>query len=619
MSNVISAMNSQEVAKLYPGPILVLGSAGTGKTHTLALRINDLIKNKRVDPNEITVITFTNEAAMNMKDRISDSEKLDVYLCPEKQPRLICTMHSLGLRIIAENFSEVGLREDFRIVTSNILKQILLGDSSQLIDFQRDKSKETEICRRNGYCVVAPEEPKCKICSKYKELLLACNALDYDDQIVLACKLLIKNQRILNIYKKKTKHLLVDEYQDINHAQFEFIKLLAKGQEEGLFCVGDDDQSIYGFRGGSPHFIRNFEKDFNDAKVRSLRVCHRCPPSIFKGALEVVKEFNPKRLPKPIPTFKKSDRKVIFYDVPSQNKEAQMIAKIVKDALPSKGVLILIPHRGFAGPIKKALRYWRINFRCKTDVDGSGINLLDILRIWREDKSDNFALRRCIQAIADSGKFNIPPAGVRRPERKREREAVLREISGCWDNVIKKGICYFESLKESAKKDEVIREIVEALDAICNFSKDDTGDFLKLVIDLLKPWVDMNGALVEISKFLEEIKSQDIGGSGIVRILTIQQAKGLGEDVVIIVGLDEMVFPRKNISQAEEQEASRLFYVSMTRARAELYLFHARTREAAITFLTPPGGQGYNILKKSPFIDHIPAQFIDKKYVPSKR
>ena len=619
MSAVISVINSQEVAKLYPGPILVLGSAGTGKTHTLALRINDLVKSKRVDPNEITVITFTNEAAINMKDRVSDLERPDVYLCPEKQPRLICTMHSLGQRIIAENFSEVDLQEDFRIVTSNILKQILLGDSSQLIGFGRDKSKETEICRRKGYCIVAPEDPKCKICNKYKELLVACNALDYDDQIMLACKLLTNNQRILNIYKKKTKYLLVDEYQDINHAQFEFIKLLVKGQEKGLFCVGDDDQSIYGFRGGSPHYIRNFEKDFNNAKVKSLGVCHRCPPSVFKGALEVVKKFNPGRLLKPIPTFTKSDRKVIFYDVPSQIKEAQMITRIVKDALPSKSVLILIPHRGFAEPIKKALRRWRINCRCKSDVDDSGINLLDILRTWREDESDNFALRRCIQAIADSGKFNIPPAGVRRPERKREREAVLNEISRCWDKVIKKGICYFESLKESTNNSEVIRKIVEALETVRNFSKDNTGDFLKLVIDLLKPWPDMKGAVVEIRKFLEEIKSQDIGGSGLVRILTMQQAKGLGEDLVIIVGLDKMVFPRKDITQAEEREASRLFYVSMTRARVELYLFHARTREAAVTFLTPPRGQGYNILEKSPFIDDIPGQCIDKKYIQSGR
>lgn len=619
MADVISAINSQEVAKLYPGPILVLGSPGTGKTQTLALRINDLVKRKHVDPNEITVITFTNEAAINMRYRISDLERLNVYLCPEEQPRLICTMHSLGQRIIAENFSEAGLRKDFRIITSNVLKQILLGDSSQLIGFERDKSKETEMCRRKGYCVMAPEDPKCKTCSKYKELLVACNALDYDDQIMLACKLLKNKQIILDIYKKKTKYLLVDEYQDINHAQFEFIKLLVKGQEDGLFCVGDDDQSIYGFRGGSPNYIRNFEKDFNNAKVKTLGICHRCSPSIFKSALEMVKKYNPERLKKPIPTFKKIDNKVIFYDVPSQIKEAQMIAKIVKDALPSKKVLILIPHRGFAEPIKNALRRWRINCTCKTNVDDSGINLLDTLRIWREAKSDNFALRRCIQAIVDSGKFNIPPVGVRKVKRKRERDAVLKEISRCWDKVIKEGICYFDSLKESAKKYEVIRNMVEALETIQNFSKVNTGDFLKLVIDLLKPWVNIDGALIEISKFLEEVKSQDIGGSRIVRILTMQQAKGLGADLVIVVGLDKMVFPREDINQTEEQEASRLFYVSMTRAGAELYLFHARTRQAAITFLTPPRGQAYNILEKSPFINYIPSKYINKKYIQSRR
>jgi DNA helicase-2/ATP-dependent DNA helicase PcrA len=390
---------SEDISKIFPGPILVLAGPGTGKTHTLARRIKFLIEEKNVDPDQIAVITFTNEAAVNMKGRIRDMEKQDVYLPPEKHPHLICTMHKLGQIIISENSSKIPLDEDFKLVTSIALKRILLEDSAQLINSTREKSRETEECRQKGKCEESDKSCKCKICKKYKELLRSNNALDHDDQIMLATALLRRHDDILEVYRKKVRYLLVDEYQDINNAQFELIKLLTSQQEDGLFCVGDDDQSIYSFRGGSPEYIKQFEKDFSSPKIKSLTVSRRCPPEIFNEAIKVVEKFNRDRRPKPISEFVNTNGKIILYDVPSQNKEAQMIIRIVKDAIPYKDVLILVPHQGFAEPIKRALRQARINYQTKVDVDSFKINLLDVLKTWIENKTDNFATRQCVQEI----------------------------------------------------------------------------------------------------------------------------------------------------------------------------------------------------------------------------
>jgi superfamily I DNA/RNA helicase len=220
-----------------------------------------------------------------------------------------------------------------------------------------------------------------------------------------------------------------------------------------------------------------------------------------------------------------------------------------------------------------------------------------------------------LQAIVDSGNFNIPTAKVRTAIKKQKREEILKDISQCWDKVINKRVSYFDSLRERSGNNPIIKQIVDALDSIRQLVEDDTNKFIEKVTQLLKPWINPKGLLFEISRFLDELRGLEIGGTEAVRILTIQQAKGLEAEVVIIVGLDKDVFPRENIDASGIEEVSRLFYVSMTRAKIGLHLFHARTREAAITFLTPPKGQKYNILDTSPFIKAIPDDHMEKKYI----
>jgi len=297
-------------------PLLILAGPGMGKTHALAYKIKHLVKDKRVGKDEITVITFTREATINMRKEIS-REGDETYIEPERQPSVIWTMHKLCHRILKRYFQKLGLNKDFKIIPSQNLKEILLKDCAQIVGGKRKDALEAITCRQEGKCNKTLNL-KCIICSKYIELIRSFNYIDHDDQILLACKLLRENEYILKNEQYGAKYLLVDEYQDFNYAQWELIRLLSKGNTDNLFVAGDDYQSIYGFRGGNPEYIRNFSNDYApNAVVQPLLTSWRCPPNILKGAFHMVQKYeailenhtcNPRN---PEKLFKKSIQKYL--------------------------------------------------------------------------------------------------------------------------------------------------------------------------------------------------------------------------------------------------------------------------------------------------------------------
>ena len=238
------------------GPILLLAGPGTGKTHKLAERIKYLVEDAGISPDRITVLTFTNQAAINMRRRLSNVEKRNLYLPGAQHPKRISTLHSLGHTVITDCSQKLKLPRKVAIVKDRI-REIIVRDAAQLSGFTSEAADAVVQCRQFGNCQPGRED-NCEICYKYREITLACGAVDHDDQILLAYQLLSEDNALLNEYQSEATHLLIDEYQDINPGQFRLIKLLSGGQEEGLFVVGDDDQSIYSWRGGSPEFIRNF-------------------------------------------------------------------------------------------------------------------------------------------------------------------------------------------------------------------------------------------------------------------------------------------------------------------------------------------------------------------------
>lgn len=325
--------------KSTAGPVLLFAGPGTGKAHQLALRIKDLVVSKRVAPELITVITFTKEAAENMRRRLADEEKPDVYLSPEQRPERICTMHSLGWQIIRAHREKLGLPEDFQVMTDSRLRRILFRDAALICGHDEAAAGEADRLRQKS---IPPKSgtPLAEVIDQYEAILRANKAIDYDDQILLATKLLSQHRELRTQYCNAATHLLIDEYQDINAAQRQFIALLSHDHPEGLFVVGDDDQSIYSFRGGTPKYIREFHLEFGSrAQVKCLAQSRRCPDRVIAASLDVIRRFDKARMPKPDPIFapqKQNGAHATVHNVATDDQEAQIIGSIAAHAVPKK-------------------------------------------------------------------------------------------------------------------------------------------------------------------------------------------------------------------------------------------------------------------------------------------
>ncbi len=603
-----------------PGPLLLLAGPGTGKTYRLAKRIKYLVEEKGIASENIAVITFTASAARNMHERISDPSKEELFILYDKQPKMICTMHSLGYRILREKAPDLGLNENIRVVYSDRLRNILVGDAAQLAGFNRCDSGETAKCRQSGNCNPSDEQ-KCKICEQYQNILRSCSAIDYDDQILLACKILKENPELLEKYRSNCKHLLIDEYQDINARQFELIYLLSKGQLEGLFVVGDDDQSIYSWRGGSPEFIRNFKKHYGDkAQIKPLQKSFRCHPHILEGAISVVTGHDKKRLSKGEFDYKiEKGEKIKVHNVPSDKKEAIIVRLIVERALPSRSVLILLPHRGFSRSIVEELRKSRIQYSAPLTVPGEGLPLVSTLSQWLKDNSDSLSFRECLEAFSNNPDSGIPSKHSRKREKLDQRENALKKISNIWRYVIeRKTDSFWKALELEKDNDELYTKSFSAFDQIrlLNDSQVDTAKFMAEVIKTLVPWKKIPALLEEIDLWVETSEqANDRAQRASVQLMTLQGAKGLEADVVCVVGLEEDTLPRSGSSPEFIAEQSRLMFVSMTRAIEELHLFHARKRSGAIVFKQIYKKGKLPDIQPSRFINSIPEEHKENKYI----
>jgi len=589
-------------------PLLILAGPGMGKTYALAYKMRYLINVKGVSKNEITVITFTNEAAINMRKRIS-TEGNETYIEPDKQPTIIWTMHKLCHRILKKYYWKVRLEKNFEVIPTQNLKEILLKDCAQIVGGERKDALETMICRQKGKCN-RKSCLKCDICSKYEELLRRFNYIDHDDQISLVCELLRNNEGILSKIQKATKYLLVDEYQDINHAQWELIKLLSKGNTNNLFVVGDDYQSIYGFRGGDPKYIRNFVNDYApNAVVRHLLKNWRCPPNIIKGAFHMVQKYNGGDI-KILDKFtfeSESDTKIKTVNFVYQNPEAASIARKIKEIGPSYDVLVLVPRLSYTEPIKRELRKNYIDFSCEYALEKTDLYIIHILLNWLRNPTDNFNLRILIEEIINRGASDIPALQTEyrgKEKTLKKREDAFKQISNFWME-LGKGKTLYTKLK-TLKENEQFSKLVEIVTTLrkAHESKADIIGFISETVDKLKIWnKNIQNFSKELDSAVEEIKSLAIpSGESSVRVLTMKKAKGLQADYVFIVGIENNILPRKNANSADKEEDSRLLYVSMTRAKKELYLLHSEKRSRDITKVEIDG--------KSEFIQSIPPPYI---------
>lgn len=605
------------------GPALLLAGPGTGKTYQLAKRIKYLIEERHVSPDSITVITFTAAAAQNMRDRISDDGKPELYIPFTSQPKRICTMHSYGYRIIRECAAELGLPDAFGVVHDDGLRSILMGDAAQLAGYSRESGRKAADCRQLGDCR-GDDEHACRICDTYRRILKCCSALDYDEQILLACSLLKERPDLLKRYRASTKHLLVDEYQDINGAQYTLIRLLSETNLEGLFVVGDDDQSIYSWRGGSPEYIRQFKRDFgDDSKILPLKVSFRCHKHILEGALSLVEAFDKERLPKDSFDYKVEDGpKIRIHNTASDEKEAREVRKIVETALPSQDVLILFPSRQFSIAIIKELRLAQIPFTTALDLPGGGLPLVSTLGNWLANPSSNLSMRRCLEALMEGPSSDVPSAKVRRADKKNERETAFGLLCLLWNEVLEgRASSLWEALDLSRDKDPLFSWMYTAFKTLVNHYDQDTGieQFSSDVARYMAPWRKVEDFLSEASSWVDFFSTSSASSQGSsVRLMTFQGAKGLEAKVVCVIGLEEGVIPRRT-DDTDLAEAGRLLFVSMTRAINELHLFHARKRSGNVILrnIYRKGGEPPEI-SRSRFLDVLTKEHYENRFHPAR-
>ncbi len=593
-----------------PGPALLLAAPGTGKTYRLGRRLKYLVEDRGISPEQITVITFTAAAARNMRETISDESHPEAFLQYSSQPRLICTMHSLGHRMIRESAGHLGLQEPINVVTDDQLRSMLMGDAAQLGGFPRSSGKEAAACRQSGKC--RPEKNRtCATCDTYRAILRSCSAVDHDEQILLACSALKENRGLLAKYRTSARHLLVDEYQDINAAQFEMISLLSAGQRDGLFVVGDDDQSIYSWRGGSPVFIRSFEEHFGPgAIVAPLVKSFRCHKHILDGAMAVVQIYDTERRPKGEFEYKVEDGpKIQIHNVPSDEKEAREVRRIVERVLPSQDVLVLFPQIQYSKAITAELRRHQIPFSAPVTIPGTGMPLVASLAKWLNDPTDSLSLRRCLEAYLNSPASAVPSARVRLPDKRGERETAFGRVAQLWDALLTRespGLWTALAARQGAVSPlKSAHEVFARLLELHSAGKD-LGAFAACLMEELAPWRTISGFLEEVTTWVEDVSEIRAGGTGSdVRLMSLQGAKGLQAKVVCVVGLEEGALPRSD-DEASLAEQGRLLFVSMTRAINELHLFHARKRSGAVVHRRIYKGSGPPDIKASRFLKAIP-------------
>ncbi len=594
------------------GPLLILAGAGSGKTRVITLRTAYLIQTG-VRPGSVLAVTFTNKAAREMKERVRS------ILGGGNASPVVSTFHSLCLRILRREIEHIGYRRDFTVYDTSeqlSLVRTLLSD----VRFHDKSFKAEAVLERinrakNGLSApVADGEPvdeaAAMIHPKYTESLESMNVLDFDDLLLLALRLFREHPEVLDRYRERFRYLMVDEYQDTNRVQYELIKILA-GQRRNLCVVGDDDQSIYGWRGADIGNILDFEKDFPGTVTVRLEQNYRSSGNILRAANGVISN-NERRMEKTLWTERDDGPKVNVFKASDTEDEADWVVGRIsmimfERGIPAEDIAVIYRANTLSRPFEEALRRRRIPYSV---VGGTGYferkevkDLTAWLKIIANPSDDQSLLR-----AAGAPKRGIGPSAlVRLAEHarsgagslldafgraasieglSREAAASAEELSGIVSRYRKAfmegggmGRALEALIEEIGYKDYILRlyktpeaafrrlENIEGLvESITHYETAEDGSSLHGFLETL--------ALTDLLQEKEER-----GGRG-VTLISFHSSKGLEFPVVFIVGAEEEIMPhRKSVESAEGvEEERRLFYVGMTRAMDELYITYAGRR-----------------------------------------
>lgn len=620
----------RQAVEALEGPVLVLAGAGTGKTRVLTTRIAHLIHMRKALPSQVLAVTFTNKAAREMRERV---EKLVGH---SVEGLWMGTFHSICVRLLRRHAELAALQPDFTILDTDdqlrLIKQIVKADD---IDEKKwpPRLLLTLISRWKDQALspdkVTDEQKDSiplRVYEMYQERLRVLNAVDFGDLLMLCLGLLTRNPDILQTYQEHFKYILVDEYQDTNVVQYLWLRLLAQGSRN-ICCVGDEDQSIYGWRGAEITNILRFEKDFPGATVIRLEQNYRSTEHIL-GAASGLIENNKARLGKTLWTEDKGGDKIKIISVWDGPEEVRTVAEEIEslqrrgEALSSMVVLV------------------RATFQTR-EFEERFLNLGIPYRVVggqrfyeRQEIRDSIAYLRLIVQPSDSLAFeriiNTPRRGIGpttlQTLHKLARVANCSLLQAAWD------LIQTDEIRGKAKAS--LKNLLECLDRwrtkIPSLSPSDLAEMvldesgytdmwrqdkspdasgrlenLKELVTALKEYDSLIGFLEHVSLVAE---ATDTAQADVVTLMTLHSAKGLEFDTVFLAGWEEELFPHSRSLREEGpdglEEERRLAYVGLTRARKRVIVTHASSRLIH-------GGWQSRI--PSRFIDELPIEHVERE------
>jgi DNA helicase-2/ATP-dependent DNA helicase PcrA len=630
----------QESVESLDGPVLVLAGAGTGKTRVLTTRIAHLLATGRARPSNILSVTFTNKAAREMKERVGHM----VGDIVEGMPWM-GTFHSIGAKILRRHAELVGLHPNFTILDTDdqirLIKQLLQADNidekrwpARLFAGYLDGWKN----RGLGPDQVPAGEAMSFANGKGKELYVAyqarlkvLNAVDFGDLLLENYRLFQGNPEILAQYQQRFRYILVDEYQDTNVAQYLWLRLLAQGSRN-ICCVGDDDQSIYGWRGADVDNILRFEKDFPGAKVIRLERNYRSTANILGAASHLIAK-NKSRLGKTLRTEDEPGEKVKITETWDSGEEARQIGEEIEQLqrkqhklsdiailvrasfqmrqLEDRFVEIAMPYRVIGGPrfyerqeIRDALAYFRVivspadglAFERIVNVPKRGLGDSTLQMLHEYSRQNEVPLMEAARVISSTDEM--------KPKQRQALSGLIANFDR-WRAELEK----MDAQGSKTSHTELARVVLDESGYTEMWKNDKSAqaagrlENLKELVRSMEQFENMQGFLEHVSLVMETIEGGDVDA---VSLMTLHSAKGLEFDTVFLPGWEEGILPHQRsldegLSGLEEER--RLAHVGITRARQRAYLSFASRR------LTH-GMWNSNL--PSRFLAEIPEEFIEK-------
>jgi len=609
----------KEAVMHIDGPLLILAGAGSGKTRVITLRSAYLIKTG-VKPGSVLAVTFTNRAASEMRDRVRS------MLEKKTGTPVISTFHSLCVKILRREIEHLGYRKDFTIYDTSEQVSLLRNIMSDIKFYDKSFKPESVLERisrtKNDFIsssIPAADDPveeaSNRIYPKYREALRSLNALDFDDLLLLTLQLFREHPKVLESYRERFRYIMVDEYQDTNRVQYDFIRLLA-GDRMNLCVVGDDDQSIYGWRGASLGNILDFEKDFPGTVTVRLEQNYRSFGHILKAANGVISN-NKKRMEKALWTERGNGPRVNIFKATDTEDEAEWVTKRIgmirfERDLPYEDFAVIYRANIFSRPFEEALRRQRIPYSV---VGGTSYfehkeirDLAAYLKIIA-NPSDNLSLLRAANApkrgigasaltalseMAQSSSTDLLEAfgkASKAPGLGQGAAASANAFSALinrYRDMFGKGkgmgkllsrlieeINYRDYIGKLYKTPEVslrkIENINGFVDSLSHYEESEKAPSIHGFLEAM--------ALDDMAQDNEKEREKEKGGRG-VTLISFHSSKGLEFPVVFISGAEEEILPHKKSADQSEglEEERRLFYVGITRAMKELYITYADHR-----------------------------------------